>query len=207
MKAGNRVASLGVLPLVIAPVTFVVLTANACTGGGGSGSSGTPANRCADFLALTSDCSARGGRPIPNNSAACSEAALDDRTLAQVDCALASPDAYCRSLIAAFSRDASAISPNDPELIKLNACSAAKITASPCKEAIQVLAECGAGIGFAPDCSSQSAVLAKCVVDNPVGACATYRPRQAGTALPPEAQKFQQCQIDGSRALLDAGSR
>lgn len=41
--------------------------------------------------------------------------------------------------------------------------------------------------------------MAKCILDNPTGACAIYAPREGGTTLPPEYQTFQQCQIDAAK--------
>jgi hypothetical protein len=192
---------------VLVLVSLLGAVVAACTGGGGSGGA-SPASRCQDFLSLTSDCYASAGQPLPINTAACGDtSALDSRTLAEIDCALASRDAYCRTITAAASRDASAAVSlaADPEIVKLNACIASEITVSPCKDAIVVLGNCGVAYGFAPDCPAQNAAVAKCIVDNPTGACAAYRPREAGTTYPPEATAFQQCQIDASRAALDAG--
>ena len=64
---------------------------------------------------------------------------------------------------------------------------------------MQKLGECGGTSYFRPDCSGRDAALAKCVLDNPAGACALYAPREAGTTFPPEAQTFQQCQIEASK--------
>jgi hypothetical protein len=41
--------------------------------------------------------------------------------------------------------------------------------------------------------------MAKCILDNPVGACGLYAPREGGTQLPPETQTFQQCQIEAAK--------
>ena len=175
---------------------------SACDGGG----SAAPEDRCAQFMNLTAECYARAGETRMTNSAACGNAAaLDPRTLAQIDCALASRDAYCRTITAAVSRDAGGISATDPEIVRLNACTMSGMTASPCKEAILTLADCGVAIGFLQDCSGQSGVSARCITENPKGACALYAKREPGAALPPEAQTFQQCQLVGTRALLDAG--
>jgi hypothetical protein len=197
-----------VVARVVVLVTLVggaVTAASACSGGGGSPGSGGSGNECQDFFNLTNDCYSRAGKQLNANPAACSNAgALDEQTLAEIQCALASPDAYCKSIGAVASLDAASLSATDPEIVKLNACTASHNTASPCKEAILALANCGVGFGFAPDCPAESAPMAKCIVDNPTGACAAYGQRPAGTALPPEAQAFQQCQLDASRAALDA---
>jgi hypothetical protein len=198
---------------VLAVASVVVAASVACSGGGGSGGGaggGTPADRCEQFISLTNDCySSTGSTQKPNfNPAACSDpSALDPQMLAEIDCAVASPDAYCKTLGLATSSsiDASAAIglAKDPEVIKLNACVASSTTASPCKEAINVLANCGVGYGFATDCPGPNAALAKCINDNPTGACAAYTAGQAASA---EAQAFQKCQIDATRALLDAGA-
>jgi hypothetical protein len=172
----------------------------ACSGGS------SPQDDCKQFLQLTQDCFAKGGQTIGVNTAACDDPAnLDDRTRAQISCSLQHQAAYCATIAASASRDAGAIDPRDPELVKLNACVAAATVASPCKDAILALADCGAALGFAPDCSGASAALAQCVLDHKAGACSLYTPREAGaTSLGPDEQAFQQCQIDAQRAALDA---
>jgi hypothetical protein len=192
----------------------------ACTGGGGSlatGSSGTsgsgpstssgggdPVSECQEFVTLSADCYRKAGREIPANSAACSSDALDGQQLAQVECALASRDAYCLTIVATTSRDAGDVAAlaSNPDVLKLNACIASRATASPCKEAVLALADCGAATGYEPACNEPSRSMAKCVVDNVQGACAFFKPH-TGT-VSPEAQKYLDCQLAAARAGRDA---
>ena len=124
---------------------------------------------------------------------------LDERTRGQIECALASRNAYCNSLVAGLTRDAGAIDVRDPEIVKLNQCNAEKTTTGECRLAVQKLGECGGTAYFRPECSGRDAALAKCVLDNPTGACAIYAPREAGSTLPPEYQTFQQCQVEAAK--------
>jgi hypothetical protein len=185
---------------VVASLTTALAAIVACSG------SSSPQDDCRTFLDLTQRCYAQSGRQIGTNPAACDDpSTLDQQTKTQISCVLQHQDAYCNSIVAAGSGDAGAINPRDPELVKLNACYAAASLAEPCKDAVLALADCGAGIGFPPDCSGASAALAQCVLDHKAGACSLYAPREAGaTSLTPDEQAFQQCQIDAQRAALDA---
>jgi hypothetical protein len=194
----------------------------ACTGGGGplgtgigatssgggskttSSSGGDPVSQCQDFVTLTTECYQRAGKQLPtgDTSAACSQS-LDAQTRAEIDCALASRTAYCDTIVASTSRDAGALLgvASNPEVIKLNACISSHNLASPCKEAVQALANCGAGAGYEPACNEPSRSMAQCVLDNVQGACAFYKPQTTGS-IPAEAQKYLDCQLATSR---DAG--
>lgn len=184
---------------------FAISVVMACSsGGGGGGSSGAipadPIAQCQQWFSLTQDCYSKAGQELKGNSANCQNtAALDERTQGQIVCALESPKAYCDALVAGLTKDAGALNVNDPELRKLNQCNAEKTTTGDCRLAIQKLGECGGTYYFPPECSGRYQAMAKCILDNPVGACALYAPREGGTALPPEAQTFQQCISDASK--------
>jgi len=64
---------------------------------------------------------------------------------------------------------------------------------------VQKLGECGGTYYFGPECSGRYAAQAKCILDNPTGACALYAPREGGASFPPEAQTFQQCMTDAQK--------
>jgi hypothetical protein len=188
---------------VVASALAVALVVACSSGGGGGSSTGVPADpvaQCQEFFTLTQDCYAKAGQEFKGNSANCQNtAALDERTQGQIVCALESRTAYCNALVAGLTKDAGAIDVNDPELRKLNQCNAEKTTTGDCRLAVQKLGECGGTYYFRPDCAGRDAALAKCVLDNQVGACALYAPREAGATFPPEAQTFQQCQIEASK--------
>lgn len=170
------------------------------SGGSGGGTAGDPVAQCQEFIALSQDCYAKAGREFPASSAACSDpSVLDERTRGQIECALESRNAYCASIVAAFSRDAGAVNFSDPEIRRLNQCNAEKTTTGDCRLAVQKLGECGGTTYFRPECAGRDAAMAKCILDNPVGACGLYAPREAGTQLPPETQTFQQCQIEAAK--------
>ena len=137
-------------------------------------SSSSPADRCGQFLSLTQDCYAKAGQTVHTNPSACSDpTVVTPAVQAQIDCSLQYSSAYCRMLQASVNPDGgTTIDPRDPDLVALNACVAEATTKSPCKEAIAALAKCGAGVGFAPECTGTSAAMAQCIVDNPDSACA-----------------------------------
>lgn len=183
-------------------VAVSVAVALGCSSGGSGGgaTSADPVAQCNEFLTLTQDCYRQAGEEFKGNSAACNDpSVLDERTRGQIECALASRNAYCTSIVAGLTRDAGAINPRDPELSKLNQCNAEKTTTGDCRLAVQKLGECGGTTYFRPDCAGRDAAMAKCILDNPVGACGLYAPREAGTQLPPETQTFQQCQIEAAK--------
>src|SRR5205085_6350182 len=137
---------------------------------------------------LSQDCYSRAGQEFKGNAAACDDTSqLDERTLGQIECALQSRDAYCNTIIAVYSRDASAISPKDPEVVKLNSCTAAKSTVPPCRDAILALADCGVAYNLPPDCTGPSAARARCVSDSTMCACDLYAQRETSSA---EAKTF-----------------
>lgn len=184
---------------VASAVALVVACSSGGSGGSGSGSA-DPVTQCNEFFALTQDCYAKAGQEFKASSAACSDPSLlDERTRGQIECALASRNAYCSSLVAGLTRDAGGLDIRDPELLKLNQCNAEKTTTGDCRLAVQKLGECGGTSYFRPECSGRDAALAKCVLDNPTGACAMYAPREAGSTFPPEAQTFQQCQVEAAK--------
>lgn len=185
---------------------FAISVVMACSSGGsgGGGSSGSipadPVAQCQQWFSLTQDCYAKAGQEFRGSSANCQNtAALDERTQGQIVCALESPNAYCNALVAGLSKDAGALNVNDPELRKLNQCNAEKTTTGDCKLAVQKLGECGGTYYFPPECTGRNAAMAKCILDNPTGACAVYAPREAGTTFPPEAQTFQQCMTEAAK--------
>jgi hypothetical protein len=189
---------------ITASGAVAVAVAFGCSSGGSGGSSGgtsaDPVAQCNEFFTLTQDCYRQAGEEFRGNSAACGDpTALDERTRGQIECALASRNAYCTALVAGLTRDAGGIDPRDPELLKLNQCNAEKTTTGDCRLAVQKLGECGGTAYFRPDCAGRDAALAKCVLDNPTGACALYAPREGGATFPPEAQTFQQCQIEAAK--------
>lgn len=196
MLAGLRVGA-----SVLASALAVALVVACSSGGSGSGGSSTdPVSQCHDFFTLTQDCYRQAGQEFKGSSAACNDPSLlDERTRGQIECALASRNAYCSSLVAGLTRDAGGLDIRDPEFSKLNQCNAEKTTTGDCRLAVQKLGECGGTYYFRPDCSGRDAALAKCVLDNPTGACAVYAPREAGSTFPPEAQTFQQCQVEAAK--------
>jgi hypothetical protein len=164
----------------------------------------SPETECKEFLELTEDCYAKAGRQVGTNPMACEQdGALTPQLQAQIKCSLQYSDTYCSTITRSASGDAAAFDPRDPSLVKYNACISSSIVASPCKEAILAMAECGTQFGFQVECTGQSAALARCVLDNREGACSLYKPREGGTMTPAE-QTFQKCQSDASRAALDA---
>ena len=174
----------------------------ACSSGGSGsgGSSADPVSQCHEFFALTKDCYARAGEEFKGSSMGCNDPSLlDERTRGQIECALSYRNAYCNSLVAGLTRDAGGLDVRDPELTKLNQCNAEKTTTGDCRLAVQKLGECGATYYFGPECTGRHAAMAKCVLDNPTGACALYAPREGGATFPPEAQTFQQCQIEAAK--------
>lgn len=180
----------------------VLAVAIGCSSGGsGNGGSSTdPVAQCHEFFTLTQDCYAKAGQEFKASSAGCNDPSLlDERTRGQIECALASRNAYCNSLVAALSKDAGAVDPYDPELRKLNQCNAAKTTTGECRRAVEKLGACGGTYYFRPECNARDAALAKCVLDNEVGACAVFAPREAGASFPPEAQTFQSCQLEAAK--------
>jgi len=187
-----------VTALVLAGVSGVAVAVGCSSGGSGGGAGATdPASECREFFSLSQDCYARAGQEFKANAAACDDTSrLDERTLGQIECALQSREAYCNTIIAVYSRDASAISPTDPEVVKLNACTAAKSTVPPCRDAVMALADCGVAYNFAPDCTGPSAAMAKCITDNTKGACDLYARRDSSSA---EAKTFQTCQIEAAK--------
>jgi hypothetical protein len=119
------------LVLLLAGSIAVGGVAAGCEGGGGSTGGGAggsdPKSQCEEFLTLTNECYAKAGGSPPANPAACSDtSALDHQALGQIECTLASKDAYCRAIAFAVTRDASVLSGNETELVKLNTCTAAK---------------------------------------------------------------------------------
>lgn len=203
MLLSSRVGASVTVGVVSAFAISVVMACSSGGGGGGASSGAIPADpvaQCQQWFSLTQDCYAKAGQQFPGNAANCQNtAALDERTQGQIVCALESPTAYCNALVAGLSKDAGALDVNDPELRKLNQCNAEKTTTGDCRLAVQKLTQCGGTAYFRPDCAGRDAALAKCVLDNPVGACGMYAPREAGTTLPPETQTFQQCQIEASK--------
>jgi hypothetical protein len=198
---GSRVGASVTVSLASAIAVGLVV---ACSSSGGGGSSGgipaDPVAQCQQFFTLTQDCYAKAGQQFPGNSANCQNtAALDERTQGQIVCALESPNAYCNALVAGLTKDAGALNLNDPELRKLNQCNAEKTTTGDCRLAVQKLGECGGTYYFPPECTGRNAAMAKCILDNPTGACALYAPREGGTMLPPEAQTFQQCLTEAAK--------
>ena len=188
---------------ILGPFAFLVAgvglayASGAC---GGDDESSGPTAQCEEFFRLTSDCYARAGQEFKGSAIGChNQEALDERTLGQIQCALASREAYCNSLVAGLTRDAGALDIRDPELRKLNQCYAERTATGECRTAVQKIGECGGTYPFGPECTGPQAALAKCIIDNPVGACGLYAPREAGTQLPPETQAFQQCQVEASK--------
>jgi hypothetical protein len=172
----------------------------------GCSSSSSPESRCEQFLSLTQDCYAKAGVPIQVNSAACGDPnAVTPEVQAQIDCALQYSTAYCETIeaaAAALDGGGVTIDPHDPGIIGLNACLAEGSTQPPCKDAIATLAQCGAAIGFAPDCTGSGLAIAQCVLDNPTSACAAL----GGTgsdAGPQAGQAFVACEEQALTA--DAG--
>lgn len=182
--------------------TVLTVVLFACSGGGAS-----PEDECEDFLQLTQECYARAGRTVATNSAACGDPnAVSPQQRGQISCSLQHRDTYCKVIAASASRDASAIDPRDPEVVRLNACTAASTLTGACKDAVLAMADCGVAYGFGT-CEGQSLALATCVVANKAGACSIYKANRTTSTLTPEEQAFQKCQIDAQRAAIDAGTR
>jgi hypothetical protein len=187
---------------VVASLTSAVIAMVACSGGGAS-----PEDECEDFLQLTQECYARGGRTVATNSAACGDPnVVTPQQRGQISCSLQYRETYCKVIAATVSRDTSAINPRDPEVVKLNACTAASTLTGACKEAVLAMADCGVAYGFGT-CEGASLALATCVIANKAGACSLYKPDRTSTTLTPEEQAFQKCQLDAQRSALDAGAR
>jgi len=160
-------------------------------------------SQCEEFLSYTKSCYERAGIPVQVNSAACSDpVAMTPQIQAQIDCAMMHKDAWCRLIESSNPDDGVTIDPRDPEVLALNACVAEKVTKSPCKEAIHVLAECGTTIGFLPECVESAPAIAQCILDHPESACAGL----GGTA--PDGgdggMAYQQCVQEAY--LADAGA-
>lgn len=201
MHAARFCAGLGAASLL----ALVALLA--CSGGGGTlGGTASPADECKDFLQLTSDCFAQGGRQVGTNPAACDDPnAIPENQRGQITCALQYRDAYCKTIAASASRDAGAIDPRAPDMVKLNACYAASTLAAPCKDAVLALSDCGVAYGFGT-CTPQAAAMATCILADTKAACSLYgRTAASGTTLSPAEQALQKCQLDAQRAALDAG--
>jgi hypothetical protein len=166
----------------------------------------TPEDKCKDWLSLTSDCYARAGKQIGVNPAACEdESLLTDQINAQISCSLQYRDIYCSTVTGAASGDAAAIDFRSPDVVRYQACLSSSVAVSPCKEAIQTMADCGVAFGLSPQCDGQMAALARCVLDHKEGACSLNKPREAGGLTAAESA-FQQCQIDASQAARDAST-
>lgn len=185
--------------VAVASVVTAATITFACSGGASSQS------QCEDFVQLTQDCYARAGKTLSANPAACSDpTAVTDQQRTQIACVLEHQGAYCQTIQASVSRDAGAVNPQDPELVKLNACYAAATLASPCKDAVLAMADCGVGYGFGT-CNAQASALATCILQHKDGACSLTKPGRTSSTLTPEEQAYQKCQSDALRAGLDAG--
>jgi len=156
--------SVAALAFIAVPLALVL----AC------GGENSPADNCREFLDLTTDCAEQAGRPLGTNAAACDDPSIEQpRTQAQMVCAIQNAPAYCATLKASLTGEATPELARDPAVIKLNACTVAFTAAEPCKAAILALGDCGAAIGLAntDTCTGQ--------VATPPGASSTTKRARA----------------------------
>lgn len=181
--------------LVVVPITVAA--------GCGDDAEGQP-SQCEAFLQFTKSCYESAGMPVQVNSAACSDTSLMTPVIqAQIDCGMKYKDTWCELIQTSVNPDGGTLDPRDPEILALNACIAERTTASPCKEAIHVLAACGTYLGFVPECIESAPAIAQCILDHPESACAAL----GGTSAEAGAtagQAYQQCVQDAYSA--DAGA-
>lgn len=160
---------------------------------------------CVEFLEFTAQCYESAGMAVQVNAAACdNDAYMTPLIEAQIACGNRYRDTWCELIQSSVHADGgTSIDPRDPDVLALNACISEQVTASPCKEAIRVLADCGAYVGFAPECIESAPAIARCIVDNPEAACAAFG-GEGADAGPGAGQPYYDCYAAAQSA--DAGT-